>query len=137
MLKYASLTTAALVLSYRAPAQTVSTRLNTTGSGCILAVRLATAWVARKTYFNNCNDGKPCGAFPDGDHPWTSNDPSGALAGLTLGYNYRLNERWLAGVEGDISLADITGKDNMYWGDGHKLAHWLGRSAHPAGPRRL
>ena len=58
---------------------------------------------------------------PDGNHPWTHNDPSGFLGGVTAGYNFRMGERWIAGLEGDVSLADITGKDNMNWGDGH---HW-------------
>ena len=44
-----------------------------------------------------------------------------SLGGVTLGYNFRVNDKWIAGVEGDLSMADIKGKDNMYWGDGH---HW-------------
>ena len=69
-----------------------------------------------QTWFNN--DG---GSGPDGAHPYTNNDPSGFLGGLTVGYNWVASDKWVYGVEADISMADIKGKDNMYWGDGH---HW-------------
>ena len=121
MLKYASLTTAALVLSVSGACADGKYSPEYNWVGLYLGGTIGYGLGSSQTYFNNCDgQAKDCGFFPDGAHPWTSNDPSGALAGITLGYNYRLNERWLAGVEGDISLADITGKDNMYWGDGHR-----------------
>ena len=120
MLKYASLTTAALVLSVSGACADGKYSPEYNWVGLYLGGTIGYGFGGSTTDFNNCNAGQPCGFFPDGDHPWTSNNPSGALAGLTLGYNFRLNEKWLAGVEGDASMADIKGKDNMYWGDGHK-----------------
>jgi outer membrane immunogenic protein len=145
MLKFGSLTAAAAVVLSVSGAQAdgkYSPEYNWVGLyvGGTLGYGLGSS----ETYFNNCNPGKPCGAFPDGDHPWTSNDPSGALAGLTLGYNYRLNEKWLAGIEADISVADIKGKDGMYWGDNHKwntgwnsLVTLRGRAGWEYDPRTL
>jgi outer membrane immunogenic protein len=120
MLKFASLTAAAVVLSVSGAYADGKYSPEYNWVGLYLGGTIGYGFGSSETYFNNCNNGQPCGAFPDGDHPWTSNNPSGALAGITLGYNYRLNEKWLAGIEGDVSMADIKGKDNMYWGDGHR-----------------
>ncbi len=56
-------------------------------------------------------------------------DPDGLLGGITLGYNHQINDRWVIGVEGDLSMADISGAehrklgndvgwDNHYWESG-------------------
>jgi outer membrane immunogenic protein len=57
------------------------------------------------------------------NHGEASNDPSGGLLGLTLGYNHQIAPQWIIGVEGDISFADITGEQNMQIWDGH---YWVG-----------
>ncbi len=116
MLKFASLTAAAVVLSVSGAHADGKYSPEYNWVGLYLGGTMGYGLGSSETYFNNTGN-----AFaPDGAHPWTSNNPSGALAGITLGYNYRLNERWLTGIEGDVSLADIKGKDNMYWGDGHR-----------------
>ena len=82
--------------------------------GLYFGASIGYGWGSSETYYNN--DGE---FYPDGDHPLASNDPSGGLAGLTVGYNHQFSDRWVAGVEGDLSIADISGDDHMYWGDGH------------------
>lgn len=121
MLKFSSLTAIALVMSVTAAyADGLSLKeapASMSWGGTYFGGTLGYGWGSSETYYNNTQ-----GQFyPDGDHPWTSNDPSGALAGVTVGYNYVLSNKWVAGVEADLSIADITGKDNMNWGDGH---HW-------------
>jgi outer membrane immunogenic protein len=39
----------------------------------------------------------------------TSNNPNGALVGITLGYNYQFAPNWVFGVEGDFDGAGISG----------------------------
>lgn len=56
----------------------------------------------------------------DGNHDGVaSNDPDGGLLGVTVGYNWRYTDRWIVGLEGDFSIADISGKDQKEVFDGH------------------
>lgn len=58
--------------------------------------------------------------FDKGDnHGLESNNPDGALIGATLGYNWNVGTNLIAGVEGDFSFADITGKEHWEIWDGH------------------
>ena len=117
MLKYASLTTAALVLSVSGACADGKYSPEYNWVGLYLGGTIGYGLGSSETDYNN-TQGK---LTPDKNHPWTSNDPSGFLGGITLGYNYRVSDKWIAGVEGDLSMASISGKDNMNWGDGH---HW-------------
>jgi opacity protein-like surface antigen len=57
---------------------------------------------------------------PD-NHPGAiNNDPSGVLGGVTVGYNWRYTDKWLVGVEADLSAADMTGNEYMRLWDGHR-----------------
>ena len=121
MLKTASVATLALALSVSGACADGLLSLKDAPAtfgwgGMYLGGTLGYGWGSSKTYYNN--NGKH---YPDGDHPWSNNDPSGALAGVTIGYNFQASDRWVAGIEGDLSMADISGQDHMYWGDGH---HW-------------
>jgi outer membrane immunogenic protein len=118
MLRFTSLTAMALVLSVSAAqADDLSFKdapSSMSWGGAYVGATIGYGWGSSETYYNNGGDFQP-----DADHPWASNDPSGALGGVTLGYNYQINDRWVAGIETDISMADISGTDHMYWGDGH------------------
>lgn len=121
MLKFTSLTAVALVMSVSgafADGMSLKDAPSAFGwGGLYFGGTIGYGWGSSETYYNNTARTYS----PDDDHPWTSNDPSGALAGVTVGYNHQINDKWVAGVEGDLSIADITGSDNMNWGDGH---HW-------------
>lgn len=69
-------------------------------------------WGTSTSYYNN--DGEPC---PDDDHPLSSNNPSGMMAGVTVGYNHRLSDKWVVGVEGDLAMSSISGEDGKYMGN--------------------
>ena len=56
----------------------------------------------------DCND----------NHGLASTDPEGALAAITLGYNYFLTNGLLFGVEGDLGLMDVSANDKEVY-DGH------------------
>ncbi len=132
MLKYATLTSMALLLSATAAYADgkdgmlsekdapIYHATRTVGPGLYVGATVGYGWGTSRTTFNNCNDKNNCGFYPDGDHPWTNNDPSGAIGGVTIGYNWRYTDKWLLGLEGDMSLADIKGQDGKYWGDGHR-----------------
>lgn len=53
------------------------------------------------------------------NHGFDTNDPDGALLGATLGYNWRVGDRLIGGIEGDISIADISGEDHKDVYDTH------------------
>jgi outer membrane immunogenic protein len=53
-----------------------------------------------------------------GNHGYSSTSPSGPLAALTLGYNYDVGGGWIAGIEGDLGLLDISADDKQVY-DGH------------------
>lgn len=61
----------------------------------------------------------------DWDVPAVSTDPSGGLAGLTLGYNWQTG-MWVWGFEGDIDWADIKGDATCGAGTCTTKNDWLG-----------
>ncbi len=132
MLKTASVATLALALSVSGACADGLLSLKdappTFGwGGMYLGGTLGYGWGSSTHYWNNCNKNDTCApGSTDGDHPATSNDPSGALLGVTLGYNMPISDRWIGGIEGDLSMADITGTDNLYWGDGHRWYTGIG-----------
>ena len=121
MLKFASLTAVAVVLSASGAYADGTSWKDGPSSynwvGLYLGGTLGYGLGSSVTDYNNTQGVQT----PDGNHPWTHNDPSGVLAGVTIGYNYQVSNKWIAGLEGDLSVTDISGKDNMTWGDGH---HW-------------
>jgi outer membrane immunogenic protein len=117
MLKFGSLTAAAVVLSVSGAHADGKYSPEYNWVGLYLGGTMGYGLGSSETDYNNT----PGVQTPDNQHPWTHNDPSGFLGGITLGYNYRVSNRWIAGVEGDLSMSSISGKDNMNWGDGH---HW-------------
>jgi outer membrane immunogenic protein len=125
MLKFASLTTAALALTVSgalADGMSFKDAPPAFGwSGMYIGGTIGYGWGSSTHYWNNCSKDRTCAyGSVDDDHPATSNDPDGALIGVTVGYNHPVSDRWIGGVEGDISMADITGNDGYYWGDGHR-----------------
>jgi outer membrane immunogenic protein len=117
MLKFGSLTALALVLPLSGAYADGSAPRAYNWVGLYVGGTLGYGLGSSVTDYNNTQGQTQ----PDGNHPWTHNDPSGFLGGVTAGYNYRVGDRWIAGAEADISMADISGKDNMVWADGH---HW-------------
>jgi opacity protein-like surface antigen len=58
------------------------------------------------------------GAFSSGEHVltpigWGATNPSGALGGLQLGYNYLVAPNWLVGIEGELDWTSAQGKSNF------------------------
>ena len=62
----------------------------------------------------------------DSTHVYNRNDNhgdaeqslTGALGSITFGYNYMLSPSWVAGVEGDIGVMDLSASDKVIF-DGH------------------
>jgi outer membrane immunogenic protein len=52
-------------------------------------------------------------------HGWASNNPSGFLAGGTIGYNYQYAPNWIIGAEADLSWSGMEGDQHKYIYDGH------------------
>lgn len=53
-----------------------------------------------------------------GDHGAASLDPAGGLVALNAGYNWRFSDNWVAGVEGDFGLMNVSqGATTVF--DGH------------------
>ncbi|MCB1521206.1 MAG: porin family protein [Hyphomicrobiaceae bacterium] len=52
------------------------------------------------------------------NHGLATNDLSGGLASLTLGYNYMISPRFLVGVEGDLGFMHLSADDKVIF-DGH------------------
>jgi outer membrane immunogenic protein len=52
------------------------------------------------------------------NHGTETNDLSGGLAALTLGYNYLVSPGYLVGVEADLGLMDLSADDKVIF-DGH------------------
>ena len=61
----------------------------------------------------------------DWDSPPVSLDPSGGMAGATLGYNWQTGS-WVWGLEGDIDWADIKGDTACFGGSCEFKDEWLG-----------
>jgi outer membrane immunogenic protein len=124
MLKIATLTAAALAMSISGASADgyAAAPSSFKWAGLYVGSTLGYGFGSSRTFFNNCDNRNTCGQYPDDAHPdYVNNDPSGAMLGLTVGYNWEAGNRWVYGVEADISMADIKGKDNVYWADGH---HW-------------
>ncbi len=118
MLKYASLTTAAVVLSVSGA--------HAADFGNLKDTPFAVATINWTGVYGGVTAGYGAGSSSaylcrGTNHPWTSNDPSGAVGGGTLGYNYQLNPQWVLGVEGDLSAGDMGGTNMLNIWDGH---HW-------------
>jgi outer membrane immunogenic protein len=52
------------------------------------------------------------------NHGFASTSPSGGLAAVSLGYNWRIANGYVAGVEGDFGLMDVSADDRTVY-DGH------------------
>ncbi len=79
-------------------------------SGAYLGASLGTGWGRSSTsYDRNGNDHLT---------PETI-DPSGYLAALTLGYNFRVGGNLVVGVEGDLGIMDIDAADRTNMWDDH------------------
>jgi outer membrane immunogenic protein len=92
--------------SYKAPAYVAPAAANWTG------------------FYLGINGGYGFGSS-DWDDPAISLDPSGGLAGATLGYNWQTGS-WVWGLEGDIDWADIKGDTACGIGTCETKAEWLG-----------
>jgi opacity protein-like surface antigen len=51
---------------------------------------------------------------------------SGGLVGFKFGYNGHVADQFVAGVEGDLNWANITGQDTTLFGDPTHTINWLG-----------
>jgi outer membrane immunogenic protein len=120
MLKSATMTIAVLALSATGAAAEGNNSRGYNWVGLYVGGTVGYGFGSSETFFNNCKVGEQCAFVPDGAHPYTSNDPSGFMGGLTVGYNWAASDKWVYGVEADISMADIKGKDEKMWGDGHR-----------------
>lgn len=92
--------------SYKAPAYVAPAGANWTG------------------FYLGINGGYGFGTS-DWDDPAVSVDPSGALVGATLGYNWQTGS-WVWGLEGDIDWADLKGDTTCGAGICETKADWLG-----------
>jgi outer membrane immunogenic protein len=77
----------------------------------------------------------------DNVHGWAYNNPSGALIGGTVGYNYQWAPNWVVGAEADMSWSGMEGQQHKYIYDGHDwsggwdgLATIRGRVGYAIGP---
>ncbi|MEQ1719205.1 MAG: outer membrane beta-barrel protein [Hyphomicrobium sp.] len=52
------------------------------------------------------------------NHGLASTSPSGGLAAVTLGYNWRLDNGFIVGAEGDLGIMDVSADDKIDY-DGH------------------
>lgn len=52
------------------------------------------------------------------NHGTASNELSGGLASLTLGYNHMIRPGWVVGIEGDLGVMDLSADDKVIF-DGH------------------
>ncbi len=63
------------------------------------------------------------------NHGLASTSPEGALAALTLGYNYDAGNGFILGLEGDLGLMDLSADDKIVY-DGHiyksQFGSWWG-----------
>ena len=121
MLKFSSLTAMALVLSVTAArADGIMSFKDAppamSWGGMYIGGTIGYGWGSSTTHYDQGNHQNP-------SHP--SNDPSGGMIGVTLGYNHQVNDRWVIGIEGDLSMADIEGEDKYITGwDGAPDAHY-------------
>ena len=77
-------------------------------SGAYLGVSLGGGWgESQATYNRNGND----------HLTKESVEPSGYLGSLTLGYNFRLGNNIVVGVEGDLGIMDLDGQKTGFWDD--------------------
>lgn len=58
-------------------------------------------------------------------HGHASTDPSGALAALTLGYNYQAGSGFVLGAEADLGIMDLSASDKAVF-DGHTYKSQFG-----------
>jgi outer membrane immunogenic protein len=122
MLKYATLTSMAVLLS--------ATAAYADGKDSMLSEKDAPIYHATRSVSSGLYVGGTLGYGwgsstatydePDNHPGAVSNDPSGVIGGVTVGYNWRYTDKWLLGVEGDLSAADITGNEYMRIWDGHR-----------------
>lgn len=95
--------------------------------GMYLGGTIGYGWGSSDSTYGNPENGY---AGNDDHQDKVHDDPSGLLGGITLGYNHQLNGRWVIGVEGDLSMADISGADNRIldnsvgWDDHYWQSGW-------------
>lgn len=114
MLKFSSLTAMALVLSVTAArADGIMSFKDAppamSWGGMYIGGTVGYGWGSSEAWYDE----------PD-DHPGhVTNDPSGGVIGVTIGYNHQINDRWVMGLEGDLSMSSISGDDNTCMWDDH------------------
>lgn len=75
--------------------------------GLYFGASIGYGWGTSEHYYDRNNN-----------HGLATNDLSGGLASVTLGYNYMLRPGWLVGVEGDLGVMDLSADDKVIF-DGH------------------
>jgi len=79
-------------------------------TGFYFGASVGGGWGNSSTFYDRAGD----------DHPTTeTNDPSGYLASLTIGYNQQLGNNFVIGIEGDLGVMNFTAPDKLDMWDGH------------------